>query len=267
MVALQLDELGARYGRKLTISGISTPRVNAGEVVAVIGPNAAGKSTLFKRIAGLIKGPGKVRLSEASRGRRGICYMPQDTSANAVLTVYESILLARKQGSKWSVADADLKFIDAVMDALNIRSIAFRNLGDLSGGQRQLVSVAQTLVREPDVMLMDEPTSALDLHRQVEVLSFMQAQARQRGMIVLIALHDLNQALRFADKVLLIADGRMRSCGTPQEVINPQMLRDIYGVEARIEKCSRQFDHVIVDGVADWAHEHHEGAAGHRAAA
>ena len=250
MVTLRLDDVGALYGKKLTVSGVTTPIMNAGDIVAVIGPNAAGKSTLFKRIAGLLKGPGDVRLAETTKGRKAISYMPQDTSANAVLTVYESILLARKQGSAWSVDDTDLQSIDSVMRALNITPIAFRDLGALSGGQRQLVSVAQTLVREPDVMLMDEPTSALDLHRQVEVLSFMQAQAKQKGMIVLIAIHDLNQALRFADKVLLIAEGRMRACGDPLDVINPHMLRDIYGVDARIEKCSRQFDHVIVDGVA-----------------
>ena len=250
MVSLQLKDLGALYGRKLVVSEVSTPRLQSGEIVAVIGPNAAGKSTLFKRIAGLLKGPGEVSLSGTSKGTKAISYMPQDTSANAVLTVYESILLARKQGSRWSVEDADLGFIDNVMEALNIAEIAFRDLGALSGGQRQLVSVAQTLVREPDVMLMDEPTSALDLHRQMEVLGFMQAQARQKGMIVLIAIHDLNQALRFADQVLLIAHGKMQACGAPLEVINSAMLRTFYGVDARIEKCSRQFDHVIVDGVA-----------------
>lgn len=219
MVSLQLKDVGARYGRKPTLLGVSTQAFRSGEIVAVIGPNAAGKSTLFKRIAGLLSGPGDVTLSDTSKGKKAISYMPQDTSANAVLTVYESILLARKQGSRWSVAEADLRFIDQVMDALHIRPIAFRDLGALSGGQRQLVSVAQTLVREPDVMLMDEPTSALDLHRQVEVLGFMQAQARRKGMIVLIAIHDLNQALRFADQVLLIAEGRMAACGAPLEVI------------------------------------------------
>lgn len=249
MVSLALNQLGAYYGKKLTISGFTTEPFASGEIVAVIGPNAAGKSTLFKRIAGLIKGPGSVDLV-SDKGQRAISYMPQDTGANAVLTVYESILLARKQGSGWAVADADLVLIDHVMDALNIRPIAFRDLGALSGGQRQLVSIAQTLVREPDVMLMDEPTSALDLHRQVEVLSFMQSRARQKGMIVLVAIHDLNQALRFADKVLLIADGKMQACGPSAEVITPQMLREIYKVDARIEKCSRDFDHVIVDGVA-----------------
>ncbi|MDB5506276.1 MAG: transporter related [Devosia sp.] len=250
MVALRLDAVGAYYGRKLTVSDVSTPVINAGQIVAVIGPNAAGKSTLFKRIAGLLKGPGQVEVEGSTRGQKAISYMPQDTSANAVLTVYESLLLARKQGQSWTVAEDDLELIDSVMAAINITSIGFRDLGALSGGQRQLVSIAQALVREPEIILMDEPTSALDLHRQVEVLAFMQAQAREKGMIVLIALHDLNQALRFADTALVIADGRMRACGRSAEVITTAMLREVYGVEARIEKCSRDFDHVIVDGVA-----------------
>lgn len=250
MVALQLTDVGAFYGRKLAVSDVTTPVLEAGELVAVIGPNAAGKSTLFKRVAGLLRGPGEVAVSGSEKGRKAISYMPQDTSANAVLTVYESILIARKQGQAWSVGDVDLGLIDEVMEQLNITSIAFRDLGTLSGGQRQLVSIAQTLVREPEILLMDEPTSALDLHRQVEVLAFMQTEARRRGMIVLIAIHDLNQALRFADKALVIADGRMRDCGPSDEVITVPMLREIYKVDARIERCSRDFNHVIVDGKA-----------------
>lgn len=234
MVALQLEDIGAYYGRKLTVSGVTTPEVVAGEIVAVIGPNAAGKSTLFKRVAGLLQGPGEVHVSGSEKGKRAISYMPQDTSANAVLTVYESVLLARKQGQSWGVADDDLGLIDSIMEALNITGIAFRDLGQLSGGQRQLVSIAQTLVREPEILLMDEPTSALDLHRQVEVLALMRSEARRKGMIVLIAIHDLNQALRFADKALVIADGRMHACGDSGEVITVEMLRDVYRIEARI---------------------------------
>jgi iron complex transport system ATP-binding protein len=249
MVALQLQSVGAYHGRKLFVEDVTTPVMKAGELVAVIGPNAAGKSTLFKRITGLLKGPGNIVI-DGARTRNAITYMPQDTSANAVLTVYESILLARKQGQSWTVSDSDLSFIDEIMRALNITSIAFRDLGALSGGQRQLVSIAQALVREPEIMLMDEPTSALDLHRQVEVLDFMRRRARSKGMIVMIAIHDLNQALRFADKVLVIANGRMRACGNAREVVTVDMLRDVYKVHARIEKCSMDHDHVIVDGTA-----------------
>ncbi len=249
MVALQLQSVGAYHGRKLFVEDVTTPVMKAGELIAVIGPNAAGKSTLFKRITGLLKGPGKIVI-DGARSRNTITYMPQDTSANAVLTVYESILLAHKQGQSWTVSDSDLSFIDEIMRALNITSIAFRDLGALSGGQRQLVSIAQALVREPEIMLMDEPTSALDLHRQVEVLDFMRRRARSKGMIVMIAIHDLNQALRFADKVLVIANGRMRACGNAREVVTVDMLRDVYKVHARIEKCSMDHDHVIVDGTA-----------------
>jgi iron complex transport system ATP-binding protein len=253
MVALSLSDVGACYGKRLVVSGVTAPLIRSGEIVAVIGPNAAGKSTLFKRIAGLLKGPGTIQVEGSARGRYAISYMPQDTSANAVLTVYESIMLARKQGQGWVVEDADLALIDEVMKAIGITDIGFRDLGQLSGGQRQLVAIAQTLVREPEIILMDEPTSALDLHRQIDVLAFMQAQARRKGMIVLIAIHDLNQALRFADKALVIADGRLLACGPSADVITASMLRDVYNVEARIEKCSRDFDHVIVDGVTSGA--------------
>lgn len=250
MVSIALDSLGAFYGRRLTVSDISTPAFVGGDVVAVIGPNAAGKSTLFKRMAGLLRGPGRVAVTGTDKGKRAISYMPQDTSANAVLTVYESILLARKQGGGWSVEDADLQLIDAVMTAIDITPIAFRNLGELSGGQRQLVSIAQALVREPDILLMDEPTSALDLHRQMEVLSFMRSVARERGMIVFIAIHDLNQAMRFADHTMVIEDGRLRGVGSTADVITTTLLRDVYRIDARIEPCSRGFAQVIVDGVS-----------------
>ena len=250
MVAIRLEGLGARYGRKLLLQDVTTPAFAGGEIVAVIGPNAAGKSTLFKRIAGLLRGPGQVVVEGTRRARDAVCYMPQDSATNAVLTVYESILLARKQGSSWSVGDSDLRHIDETMAALNIADIAFRNLGELSGGQRQLVSLAQTLVREPDILLMDEPTSALDLSRQVEVLAHMRRLARTCGMVVLIALHDLNHALRFSDRSLVIADGRLAACGPSSEIVTPALLRDVYRVEARIEPCSRGIGQVIVDGVA-----------------
>lgn len=250
MVTITLEEVGARYGRRSILAGISTPRLSGGEVVAVIGPNAAGKSTLFKRIAGLIDGPGQVRLEGARRGRDGICYMPQNLNASARLTVYESVLLARKQQAPgWAVQVDELAMVDRTLESLGISDLSFRNLGELSGGQQQLVSIAQTLVREPEILLMDEPTSALDMHRQVRVLSFMRALARRHSIIVFIALHDLNQALRFADQVLVIAHGTSQGCGPSEEVITERMLRDVYRVQARIERCSRDERHIIVDDV------------------
>jgi iron complex transport system ATP-binding protein len=250
MVALTLDNLGASYGRHRILSGISTGCLQGGCLTAVVGPNAAGKSTLFKRIAGLIKGEGSVTVEGGKRGRDGICYMPQDTGANAVLTVYESIVLASRQGAGWRVGEGDLAEIDRLLDSLNIASLAFRNLGELSGGQRQLVGIAQALARNPEVLLMDEPTSALDLHRQIEVLDFMRQLAARRGMAVLIAIHDLNHALRYCDQTLVIANGRLVASGRTADIVTAQMLRETYRVEARIETCSQGLPHVVVDAAA-----------------
>ncbi|AXC50577.1 ABC transporter ATP-binding protein [Paracoccus suum] len=247
MVTLSLQDVGARFGRREVLSQISVPCINGGGLTAVVGPNAAGKSTLFRRIAGIMPGSGRVHVAGASRG--GICYMPQDTAANAVLTVFESILLAARGGSgRWRVSEAELARIDQVMALLNIVPLAFRNLGELSGGQRQLVSLAQVLIREPDVLLMDEPTSALDLHRQIEVLELVQGLAAESGMVAMVALHDLNQALRYCDQTLVIADGRLKAAGLTHEVVTEAMLASTYAVAARIERCRHGRPQLIVDG-------------------
>lgn len=248
MVSLALKDVGATYGRTTVLSKVGMDTLRGGSMTAVIGPNAAGKSTLFKRIASLVSGPGLVQLSETERGPRTICYMPQDTGANTVLTVYESILLSAKQGGGWRVSDDELFEIDAILNALNIHHLAFRGLGELSGGQRQLVALAQALARKPEVLLMDEPTSALDLNRQIEVLSFISDLAKKSGMIVLIALHDLNHALRYCAHTLVIAGGEMIVSGETRSVITTAMLRDVYRIEARIEPCSLGRPMVIVDG-------------------
>lgn len=248
MVGLALQDLGAKYGKQIVLSGVETGVITGGSLTAVIGPNAAGKSTLFKRIAGLTKGPGTVHLSDTDKGPETICYMPQDTGANAVLSVYESVLLAAKQGTAgWAVQDRELIEIDRILQALRIDDLAFRGLGELSGGQRQLVSIAQALVRKPEILLMDEPTSALDLFRQIEVLNFMKSLAAAEGMAVLIALHDLNHALRYCENTIVIAGGKMVASGPTDQVITADMLRDIYRLEARIEACSLGTPIVIVD--------------------
>ena len=232
MVTLTLLDVGVRYGRRSVLAGITTPDLPGGSVTAVIGPNAAGKSSLFRRIAGLLDGPGEVRLVGARP--EAVCYMPQDTGANTVLTVYESVLLARKQNAGWSVSEADLLAVDAALDRLRIRELAFRGLGELSGGQRQLVSLAQTIVRDRAVVLLDEPTSALDLHRQIEVVDLVRTLAVERGLCVLIALHDLGLAVRVADRVLVLAEGRLHASGETRQVITEAMLREVYRVDGRI---------------------------------
>jgi iron complex transport system ATP-binding protein len=250
MVTLTLDGLGAGHGTRTILSGVSVPALRGGELVAVLGPNAAGKSTLFRRIAGLVHGPGQVRLQGARRGAEGICYMPQDSAASPALTVHESVLLARMQGRGFGVGDAELALVERLLAELDLLDIAFRALGELSGGQRQLAAIAQTLARDPEVLLLDEPTSALDLQRQMQVLGCLQRLARRDGLLVLVAMHDLNQALRHADQAIVIAGGTLQASGPVRQVISAGLLRSIWRVEARIESCSRGLPQVVVDGAA-----------------
>lgn len=245
---LALHGVGVSYGKRQILRDINVPGLDGGEVVAVIGANAAGKSSLFRRIAGLVSGPGQVEV--VSPTGKAPCYLPQDTAVNAVLSVYESILLARKQGGSWGVGDDELAAIDQALHDLDIAELAFRGLGELSGGQRQLVSIAQTLVRQPEIMLLDEPTSALDLHRQFEVLSLVGRLAREKQICVLIAIHDLNQALRVADRVMVLAQGRLIALGRPRAVITPALLEAVYGVVARVETAEGEAPFVVVQGSA-----------------
>ncbi|MFI0474199.1 ABC transporter ATP-binding protein [Halomonas sp. HMF6819] len=246
MVTLKLDGISARYGRRTIVEDITTPRFQGGQVVALLGPNAAGKSTLFRRILGLVDGNGTVSIDETT-AERPVAYMPQDTGAKAVLSVYESVLLARMQGRSLKVQLEDLEQVDRALAELGIASLGGRDIGDLSGGQRQLVSAAQALVQEPEILMLDEPTSALDLNRQINLLTVLRRLADERGMLILVALHDLGHALRFTDAAMVLDYGRLIACGPTEEVITPALLRQVYRVAARIEPCSKGRPQLIVE--------------------
>lgn len=246
MVSLQLDGIGASYGRLPVLSDISTPALHGGQLVALLGPNAAGKSTLFRRIFGLLGGAGTVRV-EGATSPRPIAYMPQDNGARPVLSVYESILLARMQGGRMKVLPTDHAEVERVFSLLDIGHLRGRNVGDLSGGQRQMVGAAQALVQNPQILLMDEPTSALDLSRQIGLLSLLKRLTRDHGLLIVVALHDLGHALRFTDACMVIRDGTLAACGATTDVVTPGLLRRVFDVDARIEPCSKGFPQLIVD--------------------
>jgi iron complex transport system ATP-binding protein len=246
MVTLQLDRLSAGYGRRQILEDITTPRFEGGQVVALLGPNAAGKSTLFRRIFGLLKGGGEARIGGATTANP-VAYMPQDTGVNAILTVYESVLLARMQGRRLNVQAEDLAHVEQALEELGIANLGERDIGNLSGGQRQLLSAAQALVQRPEILLLDEPTSALDLNRQINLLSILRRLARERQMLIMIALHDLGHALRFTDEAMVLENGRLIACGPTTEVVTPELLREVYRVTARIEPCSQGHPQLIVE--------------------
>lgn len=250
MVTLELDRVEARYGRKVIYTDATTPAISGGNLTALIGPNAAGKSTLFRRIAGQLAGSGQVRITGADRD--DLRYMPQDTAMSAALSVYEAVILALKQGrSGWRLSAGELAAVDAILARLKITALAERQLAELSGGQRQLISIAQTLVSRPRLVLMDEPTSALDLYRQYEVLELLRSYAAETGAVVVLALHDLNQVMRSCTTTIAVAEGRVVAVGPTLEVLSPALIRRLYAIESRVETCSRGCPMMIVDGALE----------------
>ena len=241
MSGLIVEDLAFAYGASPVLRGITLPPLLPGRVTAVIGPNAAGKSTFFKCLAGLLASQGSLwldgvnlkRLTSGERARR-IAYLPQETAVQAVLTVFEAVLLARQHAITWRVRDDDLAAVGRVLGEMRLTELALRYLNELSGGQRQLVSIAQALAREPRVLLLDEPTSHLDLQHQLEVLARLRRATLDRELITLFAVHDLNLAARYADHLIVLAGGTIYAAGTAEAVLTPTMLRAVYGVHGTV---------------------------------
>ena len=178
---LKIEGLDFAYKAGSPVLREVTMEALPGQITALIGPNASGKSTLIKCIAGLLKASGKIMFG--SRDTRDIPkaersrltgYLPQELPARAILTVFEAILIGRLNSLSWRVSQDDLEKAFDVLSFMGIQDLATRFLSELSGGQKQIVSIAQTLAGEPEIMLLDEPTSNLDLRHEIEVLEIIQ---------------------------------------------------------------------------------------------
>lgn len=195
-----------------------------GEVVALVGPNGAGKSTLLQALAGLSPERARLWLGGIPLERAELGFLPQAFAVRAGLSVLDCILLGRREALGLRVAPRLIAEAEALLHHLGLADQADRAMVDLSGGQQQRVLIAQRLFRRPKLLLLDEPTSALDLHHQLEVMALLRAHAQATGAPVLAALHDLSLAARFADRVLVLAGGRIEAEGAPEAVLTPDRL-------------------------------------------
>ena len=246
-MALTLSHITAAYGKTPVLHGISISNIKKGQFIGLIGPNASGKSTLFKTIAGIVApSNGTIRLNHVdmlniSRRERAryVSYMPQAYGCNAALTVFESVLLALKQTTGWTVSPKNLDRVSQTLGMLNLSHLADRGLSMLSGGQAQMVSIAQTLVRNPSLVLLDEPTSALDLHHQLSILETIKRAVCTQNIIVIAALHDLNLAAQFCDRLVLLRSGSVLADGAPKEVLSLDAIDQTYRVTTQLEMTRR----------------------------
>ncbi|WP_321573463.1 ABC transporter ATP-binding protein [Geminicoccus flavidas] len=264
---LVIQDVWAGYRGRPVIQGLSLAPIPAGSVTSLVGPNGAGKSTLLRGLAGLLPARGSIRfagqelggLSFAARAKLAT-YMPQTLPAGTALSVLETVLgalhaspagqtrpdEAGAAAGEESNAAAPERAL-AALQRLHVADLAMEPLDRLSGGQRQMVALAQAVVRGTGLLLLDEPTSALDLRHQVEVMAVVRALAAE-GRTVLLVLHDLSLAGRWSDRIVVLDRGRLHADGMPVEVIRPDMLAQVYGVRARVERCSAGHLQVAVDG-------------------
>ncbi|EGV29794.1 Iron-chelate-transporting ATPase [Thiorhodococcus drewsii AZ1] len=245
-MSLDVHGLSFAYPDKPVLQGIDTGLLPAGALTALLGPNAAGKSTLFRCIAGILRPQtGAIRLGDryllemprAERARR-VCYMPQTFASAAALTVFEVVLLARKHLQDWRVRDEDVTIVERMLHRCGVTHLAERHVAELSGGQQQMVSICQAMVRTAEVFLLDEPTSALDLRHQLETMRTLRDLTLERKVVTVAAMHDLNLAARFADHLLLMRDGRVLAAGPKEEILSSPVLAETYGVEIELARTS-----------------------------
>jgi iron complex transport system ATP-binding protein len=213
----------------------------AGTVTAIIGSNAAGKSTLLKCIMGIFHPKGTVLLDgravrEFSHQEmaRFVGYLPQGKASETLLTVLEVVLLGRMRIRALKIPPEELQAVWKIMEKMQIDDIATQPFSQLSGGQHKVVSIAQILVREPQILLLDEPTASLDIQNQLEITELIRNYTRQWQTATVLTLHDLNIAARFADQVIVLKGGHVHCVGTPQEVFTPQIMEEAYGVRSEL---------------------------------
>lgn len=237
------------YGSKTILDDISFD-VDTGEVLALLGPNGSGKSTLIKTICNIMEPrSGRILIDETpiedidiTDLAKIVSYVPQSTAADTYTTVMDTVLLGRKPYVTWSYRQKDIDYALDAMKAMRIIGYSSRDVSDLSGGQRQRVFLARSLAQCPSFFIFDEPTSALDLKHQMNTTIKMREVVHDKGAGMVIALHDINLAMNYSDKVLMLKNGKIFAYGTPDETITEENIRAVYGVESRImEAEGRRF--------------------------
>jgi iron complex transport system ATP-binding protein len=221
----------------MSVVGPVTLTVGDGEWVGLIGPNGAGKSTLLKAAVGIVTHDGSVDLGERERkAGRDIAWMPQRPLLPDEMNVANYVLLGRTPhlGYLGSESRHDLESVERAIERLDLVDFSDRPLSTLSGGEAQRAVLARALAQEAPVLLLDEPTSSLDIGHGLEVLEILDELRRREGLTVVTALHDLTLAGRFADRLVLLAKGRVVADGSAAEVLTEDRLIPSYGAGIRV---------------------------------
>lgn len=243
MQKLSLKNVTLGYGETIVLSGIDI-EILSGEVIGIVGPNGCGKSTLIKGITRVIplKG-GDILLNEKSiKGisqndiARTVAVVPQSAVLPEAFTAFEIVLMGRTPHMKFLEYEGQ-KDVDIAVKAMKMTDtihLAQRRAGELSGGEKQRLTIARALAQQPGIILLDEPTSHLDINYQIETLELISELCKKEGWAVLAALHDLNLAAQYCERIIMLNKGRIFNEGTPCEVVTAVNVKRVYGADVCI---------------------------------
>lgn len=257
--AVPTDEIGSTLeGTELVLSYPSADEpvidgaaltATAGAVTALVGPNGSGKSTLLKGLAnqlapeqGSVLVDGRaIQSFESKELARTMGLLSQESTSPNSITVEDLVYHGRypHRGFFQSVTDADREAVDRAIELAGCDHLRDREVGQLSGGQKQLAWIAMVLAQETDVLLLDEPTTFLDLHHQLEVMEIVETLREESDITVVVVLHDIQQAARLAEEMLVLKSGEMWARGTPDAVVTEEMLAEVFEIDAEVDSTPR----------------------------
>ncbi len=239
---LKIENLSVSYHNHQVLHHVSFD-VQSGEALALIGPNGAGKSTIIRAVSGVIPCEGNIRangedfqsLPPIQRAKK-IAVVPQAITLPPAFTVWETVLMGRTPylGFLGQTSAHDEELARRALQRVNGIELAERPVGELSGGERQRILLARALCQSTPILLLDEPTAHLDLQYQVSLLELIRELAREENLAVMIALHDLNLAAHYADRIVLLVGGKIQAIGTPQEVLREEIISQAYCLPVQV---------------------------------
>lgn len=237
---LDIKELRFHYPGGPDILKSVSFSLEKGRFLAVLGNNGAGKSTMLKCLnkiifpdSGSVCMDGEELLNMSTREvARRIAFVAQDVP-DTQMTVHDMVMLGRRPYMRWGFTEEDHRIVHEAMDGLQLLHMRGRFVNELSGGERQKVTLARALAQQPKLMLLDEPTSSLDIRNQYKVLQIVKDICAREQITAMVVIHDLNLALRFCDRFLLLQDGFVYRYGG-REIIDRKAMRDVYGIEGEV---------------------------------
>jgi len=238
---LVINNVEFGYRNKKVLKSICT-NIKKKEIVGIVGPNGAGKSTLIRAIDRLIHPQkGNIILDDTDMSKmtlnsisKKVGYVPQNTAHKFPASVFDTVMMGRSPYLGWKSSESDVEKVLDVLELLSIQEFAMRDVNQLSGGEYQRVIIARALVQEPSILLLDEPTSDLDILHQLEVMDIVKQIVNDRKISAIFVIHDLNLCSRYADRIIMMKDGKVFSEGNPSHVITKDNVEVVYGVESQI---------------------------------